>query len=129
MFAGDKRYKKNDLVTFGDTVIPISEYEWNNLKGPHVGESFLWDEYTWDGPVFPGMEDEGDDADLIKGASPGAGAAPNCYLSLVNVDDTRTKMGRGVDVDGPGVGASTLYYGRELYATKEIPPGGEIYVR
>ncbi len=129
MFAGDKRYKKDDLVTFGDTVIPISEYEWNNHDGPYDGDSFLWDEYTWNSPVFPGMEDEADDEDLVMVASPGVGAAANSYMSLVNVDDAWIKMGRGVDADSPGVGANTLYYGRSFHATKEIPPGGEIYVR
>lgn len=128
MFAGDNHYKVDDTVTLGDAVIPLFEYEWNNVGGPFEGQSFLWDEYTWNGPVFPGMEQECDDADTVVGASPGVGAAANSYLSLVNVEDDWIKLGRGVDAQSPGVGANTPYHGREFFASEEIPPGGEIFV-
>jgi hypothetical protein len=38
-------------------------------------------------------------------------------------------MGRAVAADSPGIGANTLYYGREFYATKDIPAGGEIWAK
>lgn len=128
MFAGDKHYKVDDVVTLGDAMIPLFEYEWNNEGGPFDGESFLWDEYTWTGSVFTGMEQETDDVDSVMGASPGVGAAANSYLSLVNVEDDWMKLARGVDGTSPGVGANTPYHGREFFAIEEIPPGGEIYV-
>lgn len=128
MYAGDKYYKTNDMVTLGDTVIPIFEYNWNNDGGEYESSNFLWDEYTWNSHVFPGMEVEGDDPDLIMVASPGVGAAANSYLSLVNIEDSWIKIGRSVRGDSPGTGASSIYYGREFYATRDIPPGGEIYV-
>jgi hypothetical protein len=65
MYAGDKHYAEGDRVTLGDTVIPISEYDWNNEGGPFDEDSWLWDEYTWNAPVFPGMDEEGDESDLI----------------------------------------------------------------
>jgi hypothetical protein len=126
MYAGDKSYDKGDIVTFGDTVIPIIEFEWNN-KHTDSDYSFLWDEYTWNSNVFPGMNEEGDDEDLIMVASPGVGAAANSYLSMVNVEDSYVKLGRAVK-EGPGVGASSPYYGREFEATNPIIPGGEIFV-
>jgi len=128
MYAGDKHYKEEETVTLGDAVIPIIEYHWNNAGGPYENASFLWDEYIWNGPVFPGMDQEGEDPGLISGASPGVGAAANSYISLVNVEDTWLKMGRAVGPDSPGLGATTIYFGREFYATKEIPPGGEIFI-
>lgn len=129
MFAGDKRYEKGEQVTFGDTVIPISEYDWNNEGGPFDEDGFLWDEYTWNAPVFTGMDEEGEDSDLIMVASPGVGAAANSYLTLVNVEDDHIKIGRAVGADSPGLGANTIYYGRSFYAEKEIPPGGEIWAK
>lgn len=128
MFAGDKAYEPGDLVTMGDTVIPISEYDWNNRGGPFDGDIWMPDEYTWNAPVFPDVPDEGDDPDIIMCMSPGVGAAANSYISLVNIEDTDTKTGRPVPPGSPGTGASTLFYAREFHATKPISPGGEIFV-
>jgi hypothetical protein len=72
------------------------------------------------------MDEEGDASELIMGASPGVGAAANSYLSLANVEDEYVKLGRAVK-EGPGVGASSPYYGREFIATAPIIPGGEIF--
>eukprot|EP00934_Nitzschia_sp_Nitz4_P001267 Nitzschia sp. Nitz4//scaffold24_size164493//61516//63539//NITZ4_002322-RA/size164493-snap-gene-0.4-mRNA-1//1//CDS//3329544096//1267//frame0 len=127
MFAGDHFYAEGDRVTFGDIAIPIIEYEWNNRGGEFEGLEFLWDEYTWNSPVFPGMELEGEDDGLIQAASPGVGAAANSYLSLVNVDDVWTQTDRGVHTDSPGVGATSPYHGREFVASADIPEGGEIW--
>jgi hypothetical protein len=127
MFAGDHYFKEGTTVTGGDTVIPIVEQEWNHKLD--VDEpSFLWDEYTWNGNVYEHvMEEEGDDIHLINVASPGVGAAANSYLSLANVEDVYIKIGRPTKGDSPGVGGSSPYYGREFYATADIPPGAEIF--
>jgi hypothetical protein len=127
MYAGDHYYKEGDTVTGGDNVIPIVEHEWNNA-GAEGGVHFLWNEYTWRGTVFEYvMQDEGDDIELIAAASPGVGAAANGYTSLRNVEDVYIKIGRPTKGDSPGVGGSSPYYGREFFATNDIPPGGEIF--
>lgn len=47
MYAGNRTFRKNDIVTDEDIVIPIFEREWHsNVKG-----KFLWDEYIWNGDV------------------------------------------------------------------------------
>ena len=43
MFAG-RDYKRHDIVTQGDIVIPLSEIDWHN--GFRLS-FFLWEEYTW----------------------------------------------------------------------------------
>ena len=84
MFAGNRNYNKGDDVTFGDVVIPIIEREWNTDDLPeNITKTFLWDEYTWSGDVFPGMEEENDDVADISAASPGMGAAINCFIGKV----------------------------------------------
>jgi hypothetical protein len=128
MYAGDVTFATGDLVTPGDIVIPLSEYEWNNKGGPFADHIWMPNEYTWNGPVFPDMDEEADDPDEIMCMSPGVGAAANSYLTLVNIDYSETKTSRPVPPQSPGTGASTLYDSREYYATKTIPPGGEIFV-
>lgn len=128
LFAGNKYYEEDDPVTFGDTTIPIVDYEWNNEGGPHADDFFLWNEYVWSSSTFPGMEEEGHGPDFVSGASPGVGAAANCYSTMRNIEDNESIMGRGVDGSSPGIGASTIYYGREFYATKDIPPGDELFL-
>jgi hypothetical protein len=47
MYAGNRTFQENDIVTDEDIVIPIFEREWHsNVKG-----KFLWDEYIWNGDV------------------------------------------------------------------------------
>ena len=43
MFAG-RDYKRHDVVTQGDVVIPLSELDWHNGFKLNF---FLWEEYTW----------------------------------------------------------------------------------
>ena len=71
---------------------------------------------------FPWMDQEGFH---ISAASFGIGAAPNCWLPLVNVADTTTNydtagLHRSRD---PGAGAITPYHNRRGFATDEIPAG------
>jgi hypothetical protein len=114
-------------VTFGDIVIPIFDFEWNNYFT--VNYDWLWDEYTWMATIFPGMEEEMNGMEFIDVASPGVGAAANSFLSLVNIEDDETKISRVVSSDSPGVGASTPYYGRSFSARSKILPGSEMFIR
>lgn len=54
MFAG-QAYNRNDIVTQGDIIIPLSELDWHN--GFQI-DFFLWEEYTWSASSFVGMEEE-----------------------------------------------------------------------
>ena len=127
MFAGHRDYAVGETVTLGDVVIPIIEREWH-VEKLKLKKRFLWDEYTWNGDVFPGMDEEVDDVDMVMGASPGVGSAANCYLTLVNVEDDFIKMSRGgISSTSPGSGAISPYHGRSFYATELIPAGGEIF--
>ena len=71
---------------------------------------------------FRWMDQEGRD---ISAASFGIGSAPNCWLPLVNMEDSSTEfdnagLHRSKD---PGAGAITPYHGRVGYATAPIPAG------
>lgn len=78
--------------------------------------------YSWDSAGFPGMDQE---ANSISAASFGIGAAPNCWLPLVNVEDGYTDFDQaGVHRSkDPGAGAFTPYYNRRGFATTDIPAG------
>lgn len=128
MYAGHREYKVGEQVTDGDIVIPIFEMEWHNQLKDEEG-NFLWDEYTWNGEVFPGGEEEQEDVSQLQFASPGVGAAANSYLSLVNIEDAWIQLGLATDVKSPGAGAQTPYHGRSFSATSDIPMGGEIWCR
>jgi len=43
MFAG-RTYKRSEIVTDGDIIIPLSEIDWHN---GFMLDFFLWEEYTW----------------------------------------------------------------------------------
>ncbi|CAJ1958202.1 unnamed protein product [Cylindrotheca closterium] len=128
MYAGHREYKHGEQVTDGDIVIPIFEMEWHNQLKDWEYDHFLWDEYTWNGEVFPGSEEEQEDVSQLQFASPGVGAAANSYLSLVNINDEWIQLDLGTDVKSPGAGAQTPYHGRSFSATSDIPMGGEIWV-
>jgi hypothetical protein len=127
MFAGDRNYSEGDVVTLGDVVIPIIEQDWHT-GGLNIDSPFLWDEYTWNGVVFNGAEEEGEAIGLIMFASPGVGSAANSYLSLVNIEDTYTKMSRGMSGDSPGAGAISPYHDRSFLAQEPISAGAELFV-
>jgi hypothetical protein len=90
---------------------------------------FVFDEYTWNADVFPGMDEEIGNFDDVQVVSAGVGAAANSYLTLVNVEDNYIKLGRGVGPKSPGLGASTIYHGRSFFATEPMQQGQEIFVR
>eukprot|EP00980_Cylindrotheca_fusiformis_P010646 scaffold2366_cov115-Cylindrotheca_fusiformis.AAC.20 len=105
----------------------------------HRPLQFLWDEYTWAGSVFYGMDGETDDEKDVNFASFGMGAAINCMLPLVNVEDYGThdelyftdNIGldnAGVSSQSPGVGAFTPFHNRTFEAMRDIPAGQELFV-
>lgn len=125
MFAG-KSYAKEEKVTDGDIVIPLIEIDWHNGDEDWV---FLWDDYQWAASEFVGMTQEVE-GESIAGASPGIGAAINCILSLVNIEESYTKIDnaglhRSRDA---GAGAFTPYHDRLSYATENIPAGQELFI-
>lgn len=127
MYAGNKEYNDGDILTDSDIVIPVFELDWHN---DHGNFDFLWNEYVWSATMFPGMDQEVEDAENIHVCSGGMGAAVNCMLPLVNAMDEQESydMGMsGVSPQSPGAGAFTPYYGRKFVATKYIAPGAEIY--
>jgi hypothetical protein len=127
IFAGEQPFRRGDAVGTGDIVIPIMELEWNNLDQP-MKYPFLWGEYTWQASAFDGSEQEGEDVYIIEMASPGFGAAANCYLGLVNIQSNGGKLRRALSTDRPGVGAISPYHDRKHFAKDDIPPGAEIFV-
>jgi hypothetical protein len=128
MYAGNQEYKKGDVVTDSDLMIPVFELEWHN---GHQEFPFLWDEYVWNAEMFPGMEFETEDLDGLHVCSGGMGAAVNCMLSLVNVEDEDESYAvgtSGVDSgESPGAGAFTPFHGRKFLAMQKIEPGAELY--
>ena len=78
-----------------------------------------------------GMKEEVDNVKRVKVCSPGFGAAVNCIMPLVNVEDdydARTMGMSGVTSStSPGAGAFTPYYGRRWKAKKFIPAGMELF--
>jgi hypothetical protein len=131
MYAGHRNFDEGQMVTDGDIIIPLFEMDWHNKlkESTQKYDHFLWDEYTWNGDVFPGAEEETEDVDWLQFASPGVGAAANSYLSLVNIDDAWIELGLATDPKSPGAGAQTPYHGRYFTATEDIPAGGELWVR
>eukprot|EP00980_Cylindrotheca_fusiformis_P006006 scaffold1284_cov108-Cylindrotheca_fusiformis.AAC.20 len=128
MYVGHRNFTMGENVTDGDIIIPVFEMDWHNmLKEDKLKfEHFLWDEYTWNGDVFPGAEEEVDDIDWLQFASPGVGAAANSYISLVNIEDYSIELGLATRPDSPGAGAQTPYHGRYFTAISDIPQGGYI---
>jgi hypothetical protein len=126
MYAG-KSYGKGEHVTYGDVIFPIIELNWHN---GHENFFWLWDEYTWSFSVEEHMEFETESASDLSAASPGIGAALNCMLSLVNLEDTFSQcdnagLHRSKD---PGAGAITPYHGRGSKAAQPIHMGDELFI-
>lgn len=131
MFAGHHWIDEGDIVTDSDLVIPVFELDWHNAE-QILGHQFLWTEYSWAAHMFEGMDQEVESGpEHIFACSPGMGAAVNCRLNLVNVEDVEDTctVGRsGVPSESPGAGAFTPYYGRQFQAVAAIEPGMELYL-
>ena len=125
MYAGKPFHKGDDLLPSGDVVVPVVDIRSFGPKKERKNWIFLWDEYTWSAEgIF--LDHEGID---VSGASFGFGAAVNCFLDLVNVDENypdlnSTGLHRSKD---PGAGAFSYYHNRETKATKPIDTGNELF--
>ena len=123
MYAGKPFAPKDELLPEGgDLVVPLVD-----LEAVFGADWFLlWDDYTWNpNPLHMEHESMFD----VHAASFGFGAAVNCILDLVNVDETSVQndnagLHRGKD---PGVGAFTSYHNRQAMATQPIEPGHELF--
>lgn len=126
MFAGED-YKKGDHVTYGDIIIPILEIGWHN---GHEEFFWLWDEYTWSSTVEENLATEVEEDGSLNAASPGIGAALNCILGQVNIEDTfATCDNAGLHRStSPGAGAFTPYHDRGSVAVKNIEEGEELLI-
>ena len=146
MFSG--RYiAENQVVTPGDIVIPVGDYQMNNPQYPEYPSSeggplgdFFFNYYGWMCESYEGMME--DKTNNIAFA-PGAGAALNCMIPLVNLkgrDDRLRMIGDGSDVPhendrnadlhrskDPGAGAFSPFYDRYTVAIREIMEGEELF--
>ncbi|CAB9510485.1 Guanylate cyclase [Seminavis robusta] len=125
MYAGRDFAKKETLQQTGDVVIPIVDIMMHQ-RGRGMFE-FLWDEYTWNGKSL-GLGHEVHHE--CSAASPGFGAAVNCFLDLVNVDegDPKNTVPSGLHRSkDPGVGAFSTYHDRQATAKVKIKAGQELF--
>jgi len=155
IYAG-RDFQKGEYMMGGDIVIPIVDIMMHQRgRGKFT---FLWDEYTWNGRSL-GMGHEV--IKEVNAASPGTvnnivilfvsnesqhlphyfvhyfisivgfGAAANCFLDLVNVEegDPTNTMPNGLHRSSdPGVGAFTTYHDRKSNAKIDINAGQELFV-
>ena len=129
MFAGrdfsEGEYLQQDD---GDLVIPLVDLKEHAQQFKDGDWKFLWDEYTWDAESLY-MSQEG--LYEVNVASPGFGAAANCFLDLDNVEEWYPKhsyLGLHRGSDDPGVGGFTPYHGRRSSAKIDIKAGDELFV-
>ena len=126
MFAGRDFAKNEDLLPAGDVVIPLVDIDVH-----HAGNSgFLWDEYTWDGKQMSlGLEGIFSKI-VLPVASPGFGAAVNCFMDLNNVEDRnaiQTNEGSLHRFKDAGAGSFSPYWNRTALALKPIMAGHELF--
>lgn len=132
MFLGHNSSQPNDLLTFGDVVIPLFEMSWHNAF-ENLSNKYLWIEYAWSTNSFMGaLHDEAEDMEPTHMASPGMGAAVNCMLPLVNLEDDEdsfhTSLAGVYRGTSPGAGSFSPYHNRRYRATRKIQPGAELYL-
>jgi hypothetical protein len=126
MFAGKHFDKGKSLLPLGDIVIPLVDMDIHQDND----FLFLWDEYTWDGETIDiSIEGFSDELSL---ASPGFGAAINCYMDLVNVEEvTPTQDTSMFDtfhrMNNAGAGAFSPYRNRTAISTEKINAGDELF--
>jgi hypothetical protein len=127
IFAGKDVESGTSVLPIGDVVIPLVDLNIHQgYKNTH-NEHFLWDEYTWDGgTLFMDHEGLGDE---LNAASPGFGAAVNCFMDLVNVKEgfpPSNNLGLHRSTD-PGAGAFSYYWNRDSIASTPIQAGNELF--
>jgi len=131
LYSGSQQYEQYDLVSDSDLMIPWWDSDYHNGNDTYYN---LWDEYTWSSAMFPGMYDDVEATSTCSIVSSGFGAAINCMLPLVNVQDEQWDdlsayklTTSGVPSDSPGAGAFTPMTGRRFEATQTIKPFSELY--
>jgi hypothetical protein len=114
-----------DVVGHGDVCVPVIDMYWHN-GNPIRPNPFK--DYFWAGHAM-GMASE-TDTDDIEALCPGLDCVINCHLALVNVEkatpqyDASDALHREKD---PGVGAFSPYHNGTTVASRDIPPGGELF--
>jgi hypothetical protein len=127
MYAGRAFKKGESLLYGGDLVVPIVDIFQHAEEASTAPWAFLWTDYSWNGNALR-MGSEG--LFDISGASPGLGAASNCFFDIINFEES------GVTLDpaglhrskDPGAGAFTQYHGRISSARLDIDAGSELFV-
>jgi hypothetical protein len=126
MFAGRDFQKGKKLLPIGDVVVPLVDMDL------HQGEdfTFLWDEYTWDGETLD-ISLEGYSDELVI-ASTGFGAAINCYMDLINVEEVTPSQDPSLHSllhrwNNPGAGAFSPYWNRTAISKEDVHAGDELF--
>jgi hypothetical protein len=128
MYAGRNYVKDEPLQDSGDIAIPIVDI-W--LHNSDYQLAFLWDEYTWESADWdPAFQIDREGSGSVDFASPGFGAAANCFLPLQNVEEENpvwddAGLHRSRD---PGAGAISQYGNRMSTATRDVAAGEEVRV-
>ena len=128
MFAGKDFSKGEELLPSGDLVIPLVDMEIHHANAANY--VFLWDEYTWNGNEM-GLGLEGTMKKEVYAASPGFGAAINCFIDLTNViegNPIHTNIGELHRSKDPGVGGFSPYWNRKSLSSSPIKAGEELFV-
>ncbi|KAL7555943.1 hypothetical protein ACA910_005483 [Epithemia clementina (nom. ined.)] len=131
LFAGTD-FVEGDMVTPDDVIVPITDFAFHTNRNI-LRQLFLWNQYTWSRSSFEGAAEE---ANVVKSASFGIGAAINCNFALNNMEYKENKVARGITTNPthaqmgshPGAGASTILHGLPGYATAKIPAGMELFL-
>ncbi|KAL3815562.1 hypothetical protein ACHAXA_001966 [Cyclostephanos tholiformis] len=114
-----------DRIAEPDIVVPLHDLD------AHVGSiidyELLWKQYSWN------LEELGLQYDVHDGYAIvlGTGCVPNCNFALINAKEGRVRgydhagLHRSTDV---GTSGFTGYHDQRMYATSDVPAGGEIFV-
>lgn len=125
MFAGKDFAKNEDLLPVGDVVVPLVDIDF------HLGGGLsLWDEYAWNGKEM-NLGLDGMLSNKLSAASPGFGAAANCFMDLTNVRELnpiQTPEGDFHRSKDAGAGGFSPYWNRTAYASQPIVAGQELFV-
>lgn len=126
MFAGKDFAKNEGLLSAGDVVIPLVDVDVHHGRN----SAFLWDEYTWNGNEM-GLGLGGLlSTTVLSAASPGFGAAVNCFMDLTNVEERnpiQTYEGGLHRFRDAGAGGFSPYWNRSTFALKPIKAGQELF--
>jgi hypothetical protein len=127
MYAGRALSKDDELLPAGDVVIPVVDISAHRHESGMDEAAFLWDEYTWSGEA---LRMGGEGRMEVNAASPGVGAAVNCFLALTNIEEgsavtSSAGLHRSKD---PGAGAFSYFYDRRSTAKRNITAGEELFV-